>query len=248
MTDFEASILQACERGEFRLALELTRSGLAVEPDSGRLWELQGLICYSLERFTQGVSAFERATILKPLSASARILLAQCYGLTGRVRLAIDLLAEQLRQPDLSVGHYLQIANACDELSHPELAVRAARLATQIDNGNAQAYYDLGYYSERCGSPPHVTECLARKAISLQPENMHYLVGLAAFLLRQHRPADAYQLVRHFTAVQISQICCRCCLERMEQLYEQYADYERLSLCRSRQFDLRQRAESEETE
>lgn len=234
MSELQGRILQACEQCQFELALELTQWGLNDNPDEGSLWELQGLIQYSLRNFPEAVDALERATLLKPLTDSARICLGQAYGRIGLIELSTDLLKGLVSKESLTAGLLLQLASALDELNHPEFALQACRRATSQDPLNAQAYYDMGYYSGRCGCPPHVTESLARKAISLNPENIHYQVGLTSLLVRHNRTQEALIIVRHYSAEQIEQIHCRCCLTRILELFEFLGDDQRISLCRSR--------------
>lgn len=233
-TLWEERILSYCDRYEFQPALKLTQLGLTRNPDSGRLWELQGLIYFGMQDYFSAVRGLERATMLKPLTNPARICLAQAYGKTGRNELSLDLLKGLISCDLLSVINLLQLASALDEFDHPELALQACRRAMQDDPSNAQACYDMGYYSARCGCPPHVTEALARKAISLNPDEIRYQVGLASLLIKQQRRVDALKVISKFRDEDLERIGCRCCLQRILDLYEQYGDFHRTTLCRQR--------------
>jgi len=128
----------------------------------------------------------------------------------------------------------LQVASGLDAVDQPHLAMQACREAVHRDPTSAQPYYDQGYYAARCGLPVSVTESLARKAISLSPDQVCYRVGLAALLLKQDREPEAYELVRDFSNDQIDEVCCSSCLRKVAALYRKQGDYRRAVLCHQR--------------
>ncbi len=222
----------AYEEGDLDTARREVIDALQVTPEDARLWELLGLIQYARHRFTPAVSALERASLIAPLTPAARVGLALAYGQVGRRELARDLLEQLIDDATLAIPLLLQVAAGLDAVGHPELAMQACRTASVRDPLLSQPYYDLGFYSARCGLPARVSEALARKAIGLAPENVSYRVGLASMLARLGRNSDAWTVVAKLSDEQLAVVTCRCCLERIADLYETHQDYRRSIVCR----------------
>lgn len=229
--DLEAA-RDAFERNDVALALCFIKSHLRDQKDDGRGWELLGLIQHTRGRVAVAVSALERATMLVPLYPVSRVCLAVGYGRLGKRELSKELLTDLIQDESLTVPLLLQVAAGLDAIDQPGLAVRACREASRRDPEQSRPYYDLGYYAARCGQPAHITENLARKAISLDPDNVCYRIGLASHLMKADRIADGYQVIRHLSHQQIEQIDCRCCVERIAELFESARDDRRVVLCR----------------
>lgn len=189
------------------------------------------MIHFSRDEAEESVDALERASLLVPLRPPARVCLGHAYGRIGRTRLACDLLELLIGDESLSVRLLLQVASGLDAVNAPASAMRACRVAALRDPGRAQTYYDMGYYSARMGASSQMVESLARKAISLDPTCVNYRVGLASLLIRQNRKQEALHLVQSFDETQIGKITCRCCLERVAELFESCGDFERSRLC-----------------
>jgi len=225
-------ILEQYRDGRLDEAIHLAQQALQESPDEGRLWELRGLIHRDRSETAAAVDALERASLLVPLQTFSRIALAEGYGKLGRRELARDLYLECLKPPEPEVESLLHIGAGLEACGFPGLAMKACRLAQRSDPQHPQPYYDMGYYAARCGYPMHVVESLARRAISFDPENVHYRVGLASLLLRQDRLDDALNVIGAMTDRQIHAIRCRCCLERITELFEQTGDRSRAEQCR----------------
>ena len=232
MDDSFDRIRDLYEGGELSAALALIKRHLVRRPDDGRVWELAGLIQFATGEYSRSVAAIERASVHIPLRPAARVCLGHGYGKIGRRTLSRDLLAGLIRNESVSVPLLLQVASGLDAIDHPSIALQACRRAAERDPQNAQPYYDMGYYAARCGYEPRYTESLARKAISLDPQNVCFRVGLAAHLFRQDRVQDAYEAVRALTNEQIEAVTCSCCLNRIVSVYEAAGDYRRVVLCR----------------
>ncbi len=232
------SVWKAYQSGQLSRAMILVNSHLVRHNDDGRGWEILGLIQYARGKVGIAVSALERAALFVPLVPAARVCLAHGYGRIGCPELSRDLLLELIDDESVSIPLLLQVAAGLDAVDQPRLAMRACQVAAQRDADHAQVYYDHGYYAARSGFPPHVTESLARKALELDPDNVRFRVGLASMLIRQDRNDEAYEFVREFSNAQIEQINCRCCLERIVQLFEEAHDYRRVVLCRQQLLSL----------
>lgn len=225
-------ISEICERGDLETAHQLALAALQSAPEDGRLWELLGLIQYARRQYESAVGAFERASLLVPLTPTARVCLGHAYGQSGRSGLSAELLEAAIRDPHMTIPLLLQAAAGLDAVDRTDLALAACRKAVARDPQAAQPYYDLGYYSARCGLPSRLTESLARRAIRLAPERVCYRVGLASLLWKQDRLSEAYAVVSQLSDCQLEQIRCRGCLERIVDLYESAHDYRRAVLGR----------------
>lgn len=225
-------IHEAYQRGNFDLAIRMIQRCLKRNRYDGRAWELLGLVQYARQRIQVAVSALERASLLVPLLPAARVCLGHAYGRIGRVHLSRDLLLAMIDDDSMTVPLLLQVAVGLDAIGQPNLAMNACRAASRRDPDLAQPYYDLGYYAARCGLPPAMTESLARKAISLAPEQVCFRVGLASLLIKQERHREAYRLVETFSKEQIEQLRCACCLQRIVGLYETAGDHRRANTAR----------------
>jgi tetratricopeptide (TPR) repeat protein len=232
MTAERLAIWNAYAAGDLEAALKLAESALAVNENDGAIWQLCGLIYRDRCEFASCVDALERASLLVPLDALARVALAEAYGKIGSVGLARDLFVARFDDGTMTVDLLMQTAVGLDGIDQPRLAMKACQIAAERDPERSQPYYDMGYYAARCGYPVHVVESLARRAISLEPNRVNYRIGLASLLAKHERLDDAHAIVRTITATQIETVRCRCCLERMAALFEQVADFGRATECR----------------
>ena len=217
----------AYEQGNIESALQITKKHLRFNNSDARGWELIGLIQYSRGRFRVSVSALERAALFAPWRPAARVCLAHGYAKVGRVLLSRDLLSDMIDDESITVPLLLQVAVGLDAVNEPCLAMNACRAAIEREPEFAQPYYDMGYYAAICGYPAHMSESLARKAISLDPDNARYRVGLSSLLVKQDCYREAYGFVSCLSLNQLAEIRCPCCLRRLIGLYEDFGDQER---------------------
>ncbi len=228
----------AFESGDLEDALRSVKSYLKTANECGRGWELLGLIQGTRGRYAISVSALERASLYVPLKPIARVCLGYGYGKIGRKELSRDLLSDLIDCPQMTTDLLLQTATALDAIDYPGDSMRACRVATEKDPTNAQSFYDMGHYAARCGYPANIIESLARKAISLDPENVCFRIGLAGMLIKQDRDEEAFQFVSCLTPGQINEITCACCLRKIVKLYEAQHDYRRVVLCQQQLLEL----------
>lgn len=215
-------------------ALWLVRGVLLQNRDHGQAWELRGLIHRDLGEADECVAALEHASLLIPLSSLGRVALAESYGRTGRRGLARDLFREMVRNPETPVSVLLQVATGLDELDAPASAMQACRISLARDPQCAQACYDMSYYAARSGYPLRIVESLARRAISLEPERIHFRVGLVSLLMQHDRTDEAGEVISAVSPDRLQSLNCRCCLERIADLCESLGDWGRVVVCRDR--------------
>lgn len=232
MTDERLVVWNAYAAGDLDAALKLAEAALEVNEYDGAIWQLCGLIHRDRNEFASCVDAIERASLLVPLDAIARVALAEAYGKIGSMGLARDLFVALFDDGTMTVDLLMQTAVGLDAIDQPRLAMKACQIAAERDPERSQPYYDMGYYAARCGYPVHVVESLARRAISLEPNRVNYRIGLASLLAKHERLDEAHAIVRSITPAQIETVRCQCCLERMAALFEQVSDFGRATECR----------------
>lgn len=220
--------------GDLPEARKRADAAIGADEDDGRAWEVRGLVLRDLNEPLDAADAIEHASLLVPICLEARIALAQCYGTLRRRTLARDLYLELVKSNDLSLALLLEVAAGLNAVDEPKLAMEVCRRAGWRDPEAAQVYYDMALYAARCGYRPSVVESLAWHAIDLEPENVHYRLGLASLLTRFARVTEAHRLVQSLSPQQIAALTCRGCLERMGALFEQAGDAERGAVCRKR--------------
>ena len=224
---------------DFSAAEDQCLACLQEDEDSGYAWELLGLIYHDRGEFLRATDALERASLLIRVRIEARIALAAAYGALQRKQLACELYLELVFGQQLDPGRMLHIAAGLEAIDEPRLAMevcrRAERQVEQIaDDGcvEAQIHYDMGFYAARAGFPPHISEALTRRAVELEPGNVHFRAGLVSLLIRLDRFEEAFDAVAALTAEKIREINCVCCLERIGNLLRSFGASERAMLCR----------------
>ncbi|MEM7475468.1 MAG: hypothetical protein AAF483_10790 [Planctomycetota bacterium] len=221
-------------RGELNSAVEKISSALYSDEENGFGWELMGLIFRDLGKPKSAINAFERASLLVPMHPLASLCLAECYGAVGKTELARDLYLSYADCLDGQVEHLLLVAAGLEGIDEPHLAMEICRRASGIDPDCGQIAYDMCFYASRCGAQPALIESLAWRAVELEPDNVHFRVGLASLMIRLERLEKAFWVVGSLNSEQISSINCYCCIERLVALYDSYGDNERAELCRMR--------------
>jgi hypothetical protein len=197
-----------------------------------------GLALHADGDHRESVSALEHASILVVLRSVTRVCLAIGYGKIGKAQLSRESLRDLICGNELSATVLVEAAAGLDAVGAPGLAVQACRRAIEGDPWLAQAYYGLGFYSARCGRPPEITIALARKAISLEPQNTAFRIGLASLLKKLGREPEAYAVVKALNDAQIRSVICVCCVERMIPVFESSGDSRRAALCREQLLSL----------
>lgn len=228
------AVWNAYAAGKLDLALRFAEAALGECDEDGPLWQLRGLIHRDRGEVEACIDALERASLLVPLDAIARVCLAGAYGKTGSRELARDLFVSMFADDAMSVDLFVQVAAGLDAIDQPRLAMKACRIAAEREPERSQLYYDMGFYAARCGYPVHVVEALARRAIALEPSRVNYRVGLASLLAKHDRLDEAREIVAGIAPRQLAAICCRCCLERIAAIFESAGDFARAAECRAR--------------
>lgn len=236
-----AAARHAIANRNFRAAKLLLKACVMRNREDGRAWELFGCVHFQSGNFPLAISAFERASLAVTLCENSQVCLASAYARSGQFEVATELLSKLADSHELSATHLLDVAISLDLVDRPDLSMTACRNAAKRSPENAQVYYDLAYYSGRCGYPSSTTERMVRKAIRRDPGNPRYRIGLATPLVKENRLDDAYELVRELPTSQIVTLTCSCCLEKLVDLFRRASDNQRVIACRQRLVELRLR-------
>lgn len=231
--------------GRLRDAFVAIQSHLEDQPECGRGWELLGLIRHNWRQWEATAAALEEASIRVPLSASAECALGDCYLAVNREAWARPLYRNVVQRKSTSVSALLSAAAGLDALNEPQTAIVACRRAVTLDPEAAQPYFDLSYYLRRCGASTKTIEAAAQRAISLEPDNLKFRLGLAGYLHALERSLEAIALLAPLTGDQIRSVYCHGCLTRLIELFEAAGD-ERAECCRQQRESLDLSGEADE--
>ena len=218
----------------FSLAIQFAEYWLAKHPDDGDALEIHGLSALRLSRHHAGIEALEEASLIKPLSSESSIALAVAYGAIGRHQLSKDLLMNIAINGDLDDQSLLVVAAGLEALDEPVLAMEACRQAGVICPDNAEVHYSMGLYASKCDYPTHVIESLIRHAINLDPDNLHYRIGLVSLLVRLGRKYEALVVINPFIPDRLDEVTCTCCLKRIANLFFDCDEFELAKHCAER--------------
>ncbi|MCC9642182.1 hypothetical protein LOC71_07845 [Rhodopirellula sp. JC740] len=200
---------------------------------------LLGLAYHHLGRALESADALEKASLLGPIPDEARVALASSYAELRRTDLARDLFLELAISRRLPPGLMLQVAAGLAAIDSPQLAMKVCEWITESDDTVAQAYFDMGVYSARCGNELYITEALTRRALQLDSKNLHYQVGLASLLIQLRREDEAIEAMTLVNVDNIHQATCFSCLERIAELLSRRERHELASACRTQAKRLR---------
>ncbi|MEM9586810.1 MAG: hypothetical protein AAGA03_05980 [Planctomycetota bacterium] len=186
--------------------------------NQSELLQLLGLALHDQGKPFEAADTLERASLLTPISDAARIALASSYAQLRRIDLARELYLQLALGRRLDAELMLQVAAGLEAIDSPDLAMKVCEWITERDESVAQAYYDMGFYSARAGQPLYMTEALVHRALQLDPENIHYRVGLVSLLIQLDRKEEAIRALGKIDSLDIEKVECVSCLRRIADL------------------------------
>lgn len=232
---------RAIDRHDLGAVKQILKRCVHLDRTDGRAWELYGHAHYGGGNFPLAVAAFERAAQFTRLGSSARIALALSRARLGQIDEAECLLTDLLHGGELTSEQLLRVAMGLNAVEQVSRAIDACRKALRQDPDCAQAYFDLGYYSDRAGFPLATVERLMRRALKVNPANPRYRVSLTCLLVRNEQLDEAWGVIRDLGLTDISAVACACCLEKLVAVYRRANDQRRLIVCHQRLVELRLR-------
>ena len=222
--------LELFHQGLIAEADRLAGEGLESSPDDGDLWQMHGLLRQCLGDFTGARSSLETASLLVPLSPSARCALADCYARTGQTALARDLYRHLTGDDRIPSELLAAVASGLGGLGDDEAALGVCRDLVRRDPTRHEAHFGVAYYLRRLGHPAEAALPAVALAHELAPGVPLYRVVLASLLAQAGEHEEAYDLLR---GVDPRSVGCRCCLHRMMSVFLRAGDLARFGDCRA---------------
>ncbi|QDT89259.1 hypothetical protein [Gimesia algae] len=215
-------------------ALECLAKLFEVQPDSGKAWELKGLIEDSLSWQHASIHSLETATTLIPLSSSGQYILAKNYLETGKTALGSSVFAIILQRDDIPTRLLPAIAAYLSR--YPDLtylALSACRKAVEQDPECGDSLLGMAYFMEKLNYPYQQTAGVLRKAVSLDPDNRHYRMALSNILVQSDQLEEAWRTAKEISQTQLKQIQCSSCLNKLIHIFTEAEDHGRRDYCLS---------------
>ena len=220
--------------GDSLSAVELLQSALQADSDDGGCWELLGIIRHGQRSYADAMAAFESATLLKPLSLSGQLALADCYSKLKYFESARCVYLHLAQHPTLPTQYLPDVARGLAGAGDYRGALEACRRAVEHHPDCDQATFGLAYYMGKCGYPKEVILPVLRKAVELSPEVVRYRVALATTYQELGHDEAAIHLLGRLTLKQLRDIGCVNCLRRIANVFEAAGDKLRHAACISR--------------
>jgi tetratricopeptide (TPR) repeat protein len=139
-----ASAQQAQARGDFESAAQFYRKATSVRPEMAELQANLGLMYYQTGKDQQAIGAFQRAIRLKPRLFVPNLFLGLEYVKLKRFTEAISHLKQAALIKSADVQVQLALGQAYAGSGKTRVASASYARATQLDPGNADAWYHLG--------------------------------------------------------------------------------------------------------
>ena len=226
---------QYLRQGCYHDSLKILDEILSTSPNAGCHWELQGTALYATSQFEQARGALEIASSLAPLSFQGQLLLADCYARIESFEAAeciYDHLTANVEQ--LPVCLLAKLATLLEARGKFQQAVKVCRRAAELQPECDEAVFGLAYYMSKVGYTPRMVLPILHKAFDLAPDKLSYRLSLAQVLHRLGDTQQAYCLVTNLEFDDFVNITCRCCLQRLMNIFSLAGDYRRCDYCRAR--------------
>jgi len=230
-------IRERYEAGNAAGAIEAAKAAMLQDPqpdDAPRILELKGISHHALRQFEYGRLAFQAAAALEPLSASGMLAHGDCLFACGDPARAAEIyraLADDSRTPlPLLAG----LARALGKVKQYERAVMVCQRAAALQPGCHHAQFGVAFYMAKADSPPAAIVPLIQKSIDMAPGVFGYRIALITTLQKLNQNEKAYLAIADATTKELASVRCRCCINRLIQMFENAGDMQRAKFCRSR--------------
>ncbi|WP_254508902.1 tetratricopeptide repeat protein [Anatilimnocola floriformis] len=217
--------------GLYDEALLVLESNMTAEPDCGRLWELRGLVLRAQGNISLACDSLEHATLLRPLSHSGQVTLADCLTRLGRPQVALCIAEHVMTLKSVDCSLLVYLAQVCDSAQRPDLSVKLCERVNERLPQFHPAHYDRGFYLGRLGRPLEEIEAAARQAIAIAPDVANYRVGLASLLWQRGDFDGACCEAAQLSPSQLQQLTCECCLRRLIKIFWSANAFGRCQAC-----------------
>ncbi len=216
----------------FDKALRLISEATTRFPNSGRLFDLEGIILEKLERIRAAISSLEKATILSPLTPLGQIVLSSCYLKIGKPALAKTILEFMADSDTTPVDMLKFVAEQLGSIKEYHLALQVCRRSAMENPNSAESFYGVAYYMERLCYPNRLIANVLKHILSIEPGR--FLVRLS--LMNLHFEAgdvqSAFDIVAdEITELNLRKICCVGCMKKLIQVLNHAGALHLASMC-----------------
>ena len=194
-----AIAVQHHQAGRLRMAEQIYRQILAVEPSHADAWHLLGVVAHQARNYAMAVEYFQRAITLKGDAAAFHSNLAGAYLAQWRIPEAVACYRRALDlKPDDRDARF-NLGNALKEQGELDEAIACYRQLLDLTPAFAPAHNNLGNALKEQGKLDEAVACY-RRALQLTPDSAEAYYNLGNALKDQRKLDEAVA-------------CCRRALE-----------------------------------
>lgn len=212
-------------------ARDLCQRGIEVYPESGRLWELLGVVAWFQGDTTPCLNALERASVFVPLQPLAQLALASAYALVDKPDLARTVYSHLATSPEFPVPLLPQLAAGLGRLREDAAALMVCERLVELRPAYHPAWFGVAFYRQRLGEPIENVLASLEQAHRLAPNARTYRLNLAVCLARLHRFAEAFSYIDE---IPIAEIPHAAWLRQLRPLFVSLGDLARVWECDER--------------
>ena len=212
-------------------ARDLCQRGIEVYPESGRLWELVGVVAWFQGDTAPCLHALERASMLVPLQPLAQLALASAYALVDKPDLARTVYSHLATAPEFPVPLLPQLAAGLGRLRENAAALLVCERLIDLRPTYHPAWFGVAFYRQRLGEPIENVLAPLEQAHRLAPNARTYRLNLAACLARLNRFAEAFSFIDE---IPIAEIPHASWIRQMRPIFVSLGDLARVWECDER--------------
>lgn len=198
------SLVALYKRGQLQQALQLGAELAQRFPTSFLIFNILGVICFSLERFEDAVASYNKALQLKPDFSEAHNNLGNALKSLGRYEEAIACYnnALQIKPDDTEVHNNL--GTTFIQLGRYKEAIARFTKVLQIKPGDMQACNNLLEQYERDNNLPALKDALENAKETLPEDDSNLLYHLGQLASREKRLEDARTYLEKVSSSKLS--------------------------------------------
>jgi tetratricopeptide (TPR) repeat protein len=206
----------------------IAAAALADHPADAGLWEVLGLSLHAMGDVTLAAEALEMATVLRPLSTSAQVALADCYLALDRDEVARSMYQHLAADPDaIPAEHLAAVVAGLTRVGELRAALEVAREHAKRLPRSDDAAFTVVECMEAAECPLVDRLAAARQAYRLAPHRARNRLALAWLHCRSGNLMDAYRLMAATDAERLIAECPRARLQWLVALFTSIGDERR---------------------
>lgn len=212
-------------------------AGLAVDDESGKLWEMLGCVLHTQGIQERAVECLEQASLLVPLEDASRFILGLGYEHLERGEEASNIFRYLATRDGLEDQLLEPLARALGRRGECEAALIICLEAASREPSDSTPLMGAVFYMRRLRKPHEEVLPLLFRAHHLCPEDNECRIALAWMLHECGRSQDGAYLL---SQLDIQDLKCGNCLARMRVVFRAAGDSCNEQLCLQTQQLLRE--------